>query len=287
MRAVSPSDTCELGNSQMQICRSLLTFLGVCSVERDLTRIVLRSMVYGNHYAEKQPLRIGSRSKSLLNRRLYRKIGEYGSPGPKRVLEIGAGHGFFAEACTGHGDRYIGIEPNPVTFEQLHDRGFEVLQDSCPPIPFGDQEFDVVYAGYVFEYLESPPVALELLMEMKRVLKPGGQVAIVSSDFMRMKKEFWNVSYMTSFVTSERRFKQLAYDAGLIHRECLHFAGNLFGPTRYLAYLFYSFYSYRFLDALFGQHSKLDSRFYKLRVTFPEGVLYLAENPGVDKDSEE
>jgi len=234
---------------------------------------------HGNHYADKQPLRIGAKSKSLLNKRFHRHISRFCSDAPLSVLEIGAGHGFFAQACTELGNKYLGVEPNPIMFQLLSQQGFEVLQESCPPISLPDEQFDLVYAGYLLEYLPSARAAFELVREIRRVLRPGGIAAIVSSDYMRMKKEFWNVSYLASFATSERRLKQLYYDACLDHLGTIHFAGNLFGVSRYLAYLFYSVYSYRFLEAAFGQRSKLDSRFYKLRVTFPEGLLSIARRP--------
>ena len=233
----------------------------------------------GNHYADKQPLPIGSRSKSLLNRRFRRRISAFCSQTPTKVLEIGAGHGFFADACSELGDTYVGIEPNPLMFDLLSGKGLEVHQTSCPPIPFPERGFDLVYAGYVVEYLPSAKAAFELMREIRRVLRPGGVAAIVSSDYMRMKKEFWNVSYLASFATSERRLKQLFYDAELEYLDTIHFAGNLFGVSRYLAYLFYSIYSYRFFETLFRQRAELDSRFYKLRVTFSEGLLAVARRP--------
>lgn len=233
-------------------------------------------MAYGNHYADKQPLRIGAKSKSILNRRFYRHIVQYCPPPPLKILEIGAGHGFFAAACTEKPNDYVAIEPNRIMREQLRGRGYEVFEDSCPPIPFSARQFDLVYAGYLVEYLPTPRAAFELFREIERVLAPGGVAAIVSSDHMRMKKEFWNVSYLTAFATTERRLKQLFYDTDLEHLETKNFAGNLFGISRFLAYMFYSVYSYRFLESVFRQRSKLDSRFYKLRVTFPEGLLSIA-----------
>jgi len=233
-------------------------------------------MAYGNHYADKQPSQIGSKSKSLLNRRIYRRLEKLCSSAPLNVLEIGSGHGFFAEACSGAGNSYVGIEPNPTMCAQLRNGGLEVVQSSCPPIPLPDRQFDLVYVGYVVEYLPSPRAAFELFQEIRRVLKPGGIAAIVSSDYMRMKREFWNVSFLVTFATTERRLKQMFYDAELDFLETKHFAGNLFGIFRYLAYLFHSVYPYRALEAAFGQRAKLDSRFYKLRVTFPEGLLSIA-----------
>jgi len=233
-------------------------------------------MAYGDHYAKKQPSDLGVRSKSYLNRRFYRYAAQYCPPPPLKILEVGAGHGFFAKACIEAGNHYSAVEPNSFMSDLLAGQDLDVRQSLCPPIPFPAEQFDLVYTGYLLEYLPSSRVAFEFLDEVKRVLRPGGVFANVSSDYLRMRKEFWNVSYLVSFATTERRIKQLLFDTGFHYLDTQSFAGNLFGPARFLAYAFYSIYSYRLLDTLFGQRSKLDSRFYKLRVTFPEGLLSIA-----------
>ncbi len=230
-------------------------------------------MAYGDNYALKEPSSLGVRSKRLLNRRLYNLMRQDCRAGPLKLLEVGAGHGFFAEICTELGNEFFAIEPNKIMYDGLVSKNYSVKQVYCPPIPHQSEEFDLVYAGYVLEYLQDAKTAFTFVEECHRVLRPGGVLAIVSSDYMKMGKEFWNVAYMTSFATTERRIRQLLFDAGFEHTRSVFFAGNLFGATRYFAYVFYKFYSYNLFNAIFRQKTPLDSRFYKLRVTFPEGVL--------------
>ena len=191
------------------------------------------------------------------------------------MLEIGPGHGFFARECLSAKHKYQGVESNRLMCEDLCKKGFSVLYDTAPPLPFEDGSFDLVYAGYLVEFLHDPTTVYQLFCECRRVLKPGGVLAVVSSDFMAMGREFWNVSYMVSIATTQRRLVQCMYDAGIAHLHTDFFAGHLFGPTRYIAYLFNFVYPYRLLSAVTGQSANLNSRIYKLRVSFAEGLLVL------------
>ena len=232
-------------------------------------------MAYGDNYATKTPSKLGIQSKNSLNQKFYRLIKAQTASRSLSVLEVGAGHGFFAAVCADAGDSYTGLDTNKLLVDQLNAKGLSVERCTVPPLPYADATFDVVYAGYFVEFLPDPLTVYEFFRECERVLKPGGVLGIVSSDYMAMGKEFWNVSYMAGFATTERRLIQLLYDSGFQHKHTSFFAGNLFGFRRYAAYLFYFFYPYNFLNTLLGQRSNLNSRIYKLRVSFAEGLCVI------------
>jgi len=234
-------------------------------------------MAYGDNYALKNPSEFGKKSKHLLNKRIYGHLVSGCRNSPAQVLEIGVGHGFFAKICRDSGSDFFGVEPNTIMYDSLLEQNYSVKQASCPPIPYESEQFDLVYSGYVLEYLKDPFTAYDFIHECHRVLRPGGILGVVFSDYMKMGKEFWNVAYMVSFVTTDRRVRQLVFDNGFTNVRSIFFAGNLFGTSRYLAYIFYKFYNYKLLSAIFSQRSILDSRFYKFRVTFPEGVLIIGK----------
>ena len=231
-------------------------------------------MGIGDFYANKTPTHVGRRSKQILNRRLLKRI-LVSSPGQSsRILEIGSGHGIFAEACVEAGHDYCGIEPHAGLNDLLCKAGYSVRKAVCPPIPHESDQFDLVYAGWVLEYLPGPREAFDFIQECLRVVKPGGLVAMVSSDYIHMKGEFWDVGYNVGFATTGRRIWQLYYDSGLQHRYTSYFAGNLFDWSRYLGYLFNFMYRYRWIEGLIKKNKNLqNSRLYKLRFTFPEAVL--------------
>lgn len=55
------------------------------------------------------------------------------------------------------------------------------LAATMPPIPYGDESVDEVWACHYLEHLDQPTGA-EFLRECYRVLKPGGIVAVVVPD---------------------------------------------------------------------------------------------------------
>ena len=51
------------------------------------------------------------------------------------------------------------------------ERGFDVVQGSATALPFGDEQFDLVYSFKVLAHIPDIETAIE---EMARVLRPGG-----------------------------------------------------------------------------------------------------------------
>jgi SAM-dependent methyltransferase len=54
-----------------------------------------------------------------------------------------------------------------------------VVADLCARLPFDDQSFDLVYANFVIEHLDSPASALQ---QWRRVLRPGGDLILLTSN---------------------------------------------------------------------------------------------------------
>ncbi|MEZ6131421.1 MAG: methyltransferase domain-containing protein [Planctomycetaceae bacterium] len=106
------------------------------------------------------------------------------------VLEIGygTGHSLVQLAkLVGPDGRVTGIDISPgmrdVARERVSQAGVaervELLVGEVPPLPIGDDSFDVVTMSFTLELfpLEKIPA---VLAECRRVLKPGGRLGVVS-----------------------------------------------------------------------------------------------------------
>jgi arsenite methyltransferase len=145
----------------------------------------------------------------------------------ERVLDIGSGPGFLAAemaAEVGAEGRVVGVDPSESMLAMGRRRGspVEFMEGDALALPFADESFDAVTATQVYEYVADMPRALA---EARRVLKPGGRLLILdtdwdsivwhSSDRERMLKvlEKWNDHLADPYLP--RRLPALLRDAGL------------------------------------------------------------------------
>jgi len=111
-------------------------------------------------------------------------------PGPgERALDVGCGTGedvrVLATMVGPHGEAR-GVEPNAgIRLEAQHRAaavGAEVLVDDgdAYELPYDDASFDVVRCERMFQHLHEPERAAA---EIARVLRPGGRVAVLDTDW--------------------------------------------------------------------------------------------------------
>jgi SAM-dependent methyltransferase len=96
------------------------------------------------------------------------------------VLDIGAGIGLFTECCVQSGVRAVGLELSKEGVDGMAARGLPVVRaDLWLPFPFRDGSFGSALAHHV---LEDIPLETEraVLREVRRVLRPGGFVYVIS-----------------------------------------------------------------------------------------------------------
>lgn len=101
-----------------------------------------------------------------------------------RVLDIPSGEGAFARRCAARGlqavaadcdalNRAAGVEP--------------VIADMNRPLPFRDGEFDAVVSIEGIEHIERP---FDFVRECRRVLKPGGLLAITTPNISALRSRW-------------------------------------------------------------------------------------------------
>jgi SAM-dependent methyltransferase len=95
-------------------------------------------------------------------------------PGPIRLLEIGTGSGGIAHYFgTRPGGRYLVNALDVVDSRQVFE-GYEYASVNGTRLPFADASFDVVLSNHVVEHVGPPSEQLLHLLELRRVLRPGG-----------------------------------------------------------------------------------------------------------------
>lgn len=100
----------------------------------------------------------------------------------KRILEIGTGVGTDARKIIKYGGIYTGINVDAgsvdMTAKALSAFSLpgEVRQCSAADMVFGNESFDIVYSFGVLHHI---PEAEKAVAEIRRVLKPGGQLLVM------------------------------------------------------------------------------------------------------------
>lgn len=96
-----------------------------------------------------------------------------------RVLDVGAGYGFFLEALERAGYETDGMEISGHAAEEARkrSRGEVVRQGAEEPFPFPEERYDAVTLLDVIEHLGDYGAALA---SCRRVLKPGGKLFVIT-----------------------------------------------------------------------------------------------------------
>jgi arsenite methyltransferase len=146
-------------------------------------------------------------------------------PGEK-VLDIGSGPGFLADemaAEVGPEGAVHGVDPSEsmLAIARRRESSAQYALGDAVSLPFDDETFDAAIATQVYEYVPDMPAALA---EVRRVLRPGGRLLILdtdwdaivwhSSDRDRMLRvlEKWNDHLADPYLP--RRLPKLLRDAG-------------------------------------------------------------------------
>jgi SAM-dependent methyltransferase len=100
-------------------------------------------------------------------------------PDNATVLEAGCGR---KSRLAGHRDRIaqlVGIDLDVEAGRENPAVDEFVVADLTVPLPFPDETFDLVYANFVVEHLETPETAFR---EWRRVLRPTGGLILLTSN---------------------------------------------------------------------------------------------------------
>jgi len=94
-----------------------------------------------------------------------------------RLLDVGCGSGWLINQMRELGWHVEGVDFDPVSAQNANSRGLLVHLGSLEAQKFASGQFDVVTMSHAIEHVHDP---LELLKECRRILKPGGQLVVVT-----------------------------------------------------------------------------------------------------------
>ncbi len=94
-----------------------------------------------------------------------------------RLLDVGCGSGRTLESMQDLGWRAEGVDLDPVAVHNARHKGLEVRLGTLEAQKYPDRHFDAVTMSHLIEHVHDP---LQLLRECYRVLKPGGQLVVVT-----------------------------------------------------------------------------------------------------------
>ncbi|MCS4535987.1 class I SAM-dependent methyltransferase [Corynebacterium sp. HS2168-gen11] len=92
-----------------------------------------------------------------------------------RVLDVGGGPGYFADAFASHDAHYIALEPDVGEMAAAGITIPNAVRGDGMALPFADNSMDIVYSSNVAEHVPHP---WRMADEMLRVCKPGGLMVL-------------------------------------------------------------------------------------------------------------
>lgn len=143
----------------------------------------------------------------------------------RRLLDVGAAHGYLAREFRSRGFQVTGIEASAVLGEEAAKHCDELLLlDLDGPLPAFPEPFDIIIFGDVLEHLKNP---VAVLRQLTAGLREGGEVIIslpnVANLYVRLRLLFGRFDYQERgildrthlrFFTRET-FREFLLDAGM------------------------------------------------------------------------
>jgi SAM-dependent methyltransferase len=110
---------------------------------------------------------------SLLAADTVREVGRYADLRRARIVDVGGGPGYFADAFRAAGARYAGVEVSVNELGRRGDAPQGFVRASGLHLPIGDGSLEVCISSNVLEHVAAPE---RMAQEMLRVVRPGGLV---------------------------------------------------------------------------------------------------------------
>jgi SAM-dependent methyltransferase len=136
-----------------------------------------------------------------------------------KIIDIGCANGDF---LANDRENMIGVDLSKSLLKIARKRGFNVLYaDVDNSLCFKDNSFDAVYSSHVVEHVNNP---ISFLKECYRVLKQEGLLVIITEDFSKAYKIFYDDPTHKSPLT-KRSLEKCAIESGFtdfkVEQQCV------------------------------------------------------------------
>ncbi len=114
---------------------------------------------------------------------LYAALEEFGIVSGARVLDVGTGTGLVAHELASRGCLVTGVDISGPMLEHARKRVPDgtFVEAAAESLPFADASFDAAVSAQAFHWFDQP----KALVEMARVVRPGGTAAVWWKGMMR------------------------------------------------------------------------------------------------------
>lgn len=135
-----------------------------------------------------------------------------------RILDVGCGSGQFLVQAKKMGMKPSGVEPGGFDEKFAKSNKLNIYNGALKQAKFQNDYFDVITVNHALEHVNAP---METLVELKRILKPGGKliIGVPNKDSLNYSlfKKYWTGldSPRHLFTFSEKILRQYAEKTGL------------------------------------------------------------------------
>ena len=130
------------------------------------------------------------------------------------ILDFNAGTNGLGPDFVAAGHSYSALEQNPLVIRELEKQQLRVQTWRPPYIPRDENSIDLILSLAFFEHLPTWIDAMQQLLNVKKVLKPGGRILIIAPNAPGMGATFWD-DYKQGWIVSRKRLMDMADEAGL------------------------------------------------------------------------
>ena len=173
------------------------------------------SAYYSEYVLERKPAEFGNKLIKAWHGRLLQEFSKNEQRSVLNILEVGAGHGQFAQAAVLAGHNYFFVDLSESVFNLMVAKGYKGELGELSALARSSQKYDVIWISHVLEHNKNWVEARQMLADARSCLSSEGKVVIVSPDLLSCKMEFWNSDFSHGFPTTLRNVTQLGSDVGM------------------------------------------------------------------------